>query len=45
MISLMLERLGNVKDMSDLGVFRIFGVYLIQERMRSKGRALKYSER
>ena len=37
MIFLMPERLGNVKHMSDLGVFRIFGVCLIQESMRSKG--------
>ena len=36
-IFLMPERLGNVKHMSDLGVFRIFEVCLIQESMRSKG--------
>ena len=37
MIFLMSERLGNVKHMSDLGVFRIFRVCLNQESMRSKG--------
>ena len=37
MIFLMPERLGNDKHMSDLGVFRIFRVCLIQESMRSKG--------
>ena len=36
-IFLMSKRLGNVKHMSDLAVFRIFGVCLIQESMRSKG--------
>ena len=37
MIFLMSERLGNVKHMSDLGVFRIFRICLIQESRRSKG--------
>ena len=40
-IFLMSERLGNVKHMSDLGVFRIFRVCLIQESMRSKGGSTK----
>ena len=37
MIFQMPERLGNDKHMSDLAVFRIFGVCLIQESMRNKG--------
>ena len=37
MIFLVPERLGNVKHMSDLGVFRIFRICLIQESIKSKG--------